>query len=391
MPDSNRSFKWFVRNFYLFRFVQHFAFVYAVYVILFQLRGLPVFEISLLLALWSGFVVLFEVPTGALADKWNRQYMLILGTLSKAIGFGIWIFADNFFLFALGFFFWGISETFCSGTQEALLYDNLKNFKKEKEYEKIAGKGHFYFKIAVGTSLFAGGFIASFNISLAIILSSITMLVAIIPILFLHEVRIKKTSTKEVKYIDYIKNAFKESAKNKQLLKLILYSTIVLAVVGTLDEYEQLFFNWTGLPIAFFGVIAAVILLVEAIGAKYAYKFQKIYGNKSNIHVLSILAGIALLVSVMYQSLLLLIPFISVFFFIGISEVLVESRLQNQIKSNQRATILSINSLLSNGSAIGLTIGFGILSKIGDLTWGFIAFALVMIVFSTISMIFNRK
>ena len=130
----------FIRNFYIYKFFKHFAFVYAVYVILFKSRGLSVFEISLLLGLWSAFVVIFEVPTGVLSDKWNRKYMILIGLIFKAIGFSIWAFADNFFLFALGFLFWGLQETFCSGTEEALLYDNLKRFKRVQEYEKIAKK-----------------------------------------------------------------------------------------------------------------------------------------------------------------------------------------------------------------------------------------------------------
>ena len=391
MDNHNQSYKRFIRNFYLYRFFSDFAFIYAVYVILFKMRGLSVFEISLLIAVWCGFCVLFEVPTGALADKWNRKYMINLGMLSKAIGFGIWFFADNFLLFALGFLFWGIQETFCSGTQEALLYDNLKKYKKEEEYEKVAGRGRFYSKIAVASSVFLGGFIASYSFPLVISLSALSTLLAIIPTLFFHEVRFQKTSTEEVKYLDYIKNAFKESATNKQLLKLILYSTIVLALIGTLEEFQQLYFDWVNLPIAFFGVLATIVFGLQAIGSNFAYKFQKLFSNENNIYALSIFAGIVLLVSVISNTMVLLIPFVLVFFFGSISEVLVESRLQKQIKSDQRATIISINSLLCNLSVLGFAVGFGILSKTGNLTWGFIAFALIIILFSIFSILFNNR
>jgi|GEM_PF-5602171 len=83
-PDRNQTCKSFLRFFYAYRFFNDFAFIYAVYILLFKMNGLSVFEISLLLALWCGFVILFEIPTGALADKWNRKYMLSLGMLSKA-------------------------------------------------------------------------------------------------------------------------------------------------------------------------------------------------------------------------------------------------------------------------------------------------------------------
>jgi len=385
-----KSYKQFTRNFYIYRFFRDFAFIYAVYVILFKLAGLSVFEISLLLALWSAFVVVLEVPTGTLADKWNRKYMLGLGMLSKAFGFGIWFFADSFLLFALGFLFWGIGSTFTSGTQEALLFDNLKKFKKEGDYGKVTGHGHFYSKIAIGTSVFLGGFLASYSFNLVILLSSFSMLIAIIPTLFFHEVKIRKTSTEELKYFHLIKNAFKESVKNKFLLRLILYSAIVLAVIGTLDEYEQLYFNWVNLPIAFFGVLAVIVMGLQAVGNRFAYKFQRYFKNENNIYLLAMLSGISLILAISYRSLFML-PFLTlVFLFSSISEVLVESRLQKQIKTEQRATILSINSLLLNLSAIILTVGFGVLSEIGNLTWGFLAFGLLMILFSVFSIILKR-
>ncbi len=383
-------YKRFLTSFYFYRFLKDFAFIYAVYVILFKLRGLSVFDISLLLALWSGFVVILEVPTGALADKWNRKYMLSLGMFSKAIGFGVWFFANNFLLFALGFLFWGIGSTLSSGTQESLLFDILKRFKREDEYEKVAGQGHFYSKIAIGASVFIGGFLASYNLNLVIILSSIFMIIGIIPTLFFHEVNLKKTSTKEVKYFHLIKNALKESIKNKFILRLILYSFIVFAVIGTLDEYEQLYFNWVNLPIAFFGVLAVAVMSIQAIGNKLAYKFQKRFKNENFIYILSIFSGISLILAIAYKSLIMLPIFVLVFFFTSISEVLVESRLQRQIKTERRATIISINHLLLNMSAIFLAIFFGLLAEIGNLTWGFLFFALLMILFSIVSIILKK-
>jgi len=391
LTKINQSYNLFTRNFYIYRFFKDFAFIYAVYVILFKLKGLSVFEISLLLALWAGFVVILEVPTGALADKWNRKYMLSLGMLSKAIGFGIWLFADGFWLFALGFLLWSIQETFCSGTQEALLFDNLKIFKREDDYEKVAGRGHFYSKIAIGTSIFLGGFLASYSFDIVIILSSFSMIIAIIPTLFFNEVKFKKTPTEETKYFHFIKNAFRESLKNKLLLRLLIYSIFAIGIIESLDEYEQLYFNWAGLPIAFFGVIAVIIGLSEAFGGRIAYKFKEYFKNQNSIYILALLSGIALAISVSYKSLFMLPIFVLVFLFMSISQIHVESELQRQIKTDERATITSINSLLLNLSGIILFILFGILSRIGNLTWGLLGFALLLILFSMVSIIFNRK
>ncbi len=389
--ETITGFKKFTNAFYVYKFFKDFAFIYAVYVILFRLRGLSIFEVSILIAIWSAFIVLFEVPTGALADKYNRKHMMIIGMLFKAIGFGIWIFANSFSLFALGFLFCAVQITFCSGTQEALLYDNLKKFKKENQYEKISGKGHFYSSIAIGSSMFLGGFLGAYSFTLTLLLSSFAMVISIIPIFFFHEVKYRKTSTKEVKYIDYIKNAFKESASNKKLLNFLLYSMVIIAIVMSLDEFSQLFYEWVGLPIMFFGAAALVMMIFDAFGSRLAYKFNKRYSNQNMIYLLSIVASILLICSLFYNSFIMLIPFLLIFFFIAICRVLVESGIQKEIRTDQRATIMSINSLLVHLSAVFLAVFFGIVSELMSLRWGFAAFAFIILGFSIFSIFWNLK
>lgn len=383
----------FTRNFYIYRFFKDFAFIYAVYVILFKLSGLSVLDISLLLALWSGFVVVLEVPTGALSDKWNRKYMLILGMLFKSVGFAVWIFANNFITFALGFLFWGMGSSFSSGTQEALLFDNLKKFKKTDMYEKVTGHAKFYSNIAIGASVFIGGILASYSFDIVLVMSSLFMLVSIIPILSFKEIKSGKTSTKETKYFHLIRGAFKQALKNKTMLRLLLYSVVAFSFIGTLNEYEQLYFNWLSIPLSLFGVIAVLINLVDSIGCRFAYKFKKRFESWNSFYLLLMLSGILLIVSVSYRSVLFLSFFVLLFMFNSIGRVLVESKLQRQIKTEQRATILSINSLLGEASAIFLTAGFGIISQMGDLTWGFVFFGLLVVLFSAASIFttFSRK
>ena len=313
MPTEKKSpYTTFLRNFYLFRFFTDFAFVYAVYILHFKLKGLSVLEISLLLAFWCGFVILFEVPTGALADRWSRKHMLSLGMLFKAIGFGVWYFADGFWLFALGFLFWGLQETFCSGTQEALLFDNLKAYGRESDYEKIAGKGHFYSRIAAALSVILGGFIASFNFGLVIVLSSVFMLIAMIPTILLCEVRYEE-DIHEGKYMHLIRDAFGRSKNDMIIKRLFLYTAVIVAVVGVLDEYEQLLFNRVGLPVAFFGVMIVFRMGLEAVGTRLAYKFPKYSPNQYGIYVLAILSGVLLICAVSFRTILMLPIFALVF------------------------------------------------------------------------------
>ena len=84
---KKQSLKTFLRNFYLSSFLYSFVFAYAIYTVFFSINGLSVFQISILLMLWSGIAMLFEIPSGALADYWSRKNLLILAPLLKSICF----------------------------------------------------------------------------------------------------------------------------------------------------------------------------------------------------------------------------------------------------------------------------------------------------------------
>src|SRR3989304_2846791 len=123
--------KSFLKNYFLTSFFYDFVLAYAIYAALFHLKGISIFQISLLLAIWSLTSVLFEIPSGALADYGSRRKMLTYAPLIKAICFVIWFFAgSNFYLYMLGFTIWSIASSFVSGTTEAILYDTLNHYGK---------------------------------------------------------------------------------------------------------------------------------------------------------------------------------------------------------------------------------------------------------------------
>jgi MFS family permease len=131
----------FLRYYYLTTVCYDFVFAYAIYTVFFSLRGLTVFQISLLLSWWTVTSIVLEIPTGALADSWSRRKMLALAPLIKSFCFLTWFLAGgSFYLFALGFLLWSAGSSLSSGTSEALLYDTLVHYGKRDDYEKALGR-----------------------------------------------------------------------------------------------------------------------------------------------------------------------------------------------------------------------------------------------------------
>ncbi|MGA8245717.1 MAG: MFS transporter, partial [Nocardioides sp.] len=99
--------------------------LYSVYALLFADHGVGATQISLLFVVWSATSFVFEVPSGAWADSFDRRRVLVVSAAIYAGGFACWMLWPTFPGFALGFVLWGLSSALMSGTFESLVYDEL--------------------------------------------------------------------------------------------------------------------------------------------------------------------------------------------------------------------------------------------------------------------------
>jgi MFS family permease len=252
---EKQTYKSFIRNYLLSSSLYHFVFAYAIYNLLFNIRGLSVFEISILLAWWGGTSMLFEIPSGALADYWSRKKMLVIAPIIKSLCFVTWFLADgNFYLYGLGFLLWSISGSMISGTTEALLYDELVIHNKKSEYEKILSKKVFWQQNSIGfASAIGGGIAYLYSMDIVLIFSLIPLLLsAYFAFCVIESPKVK--STEEIHYVEYFKLAFQEIKGNKILLILLIYS-FGISIWGQIEEFEQLYFKLSALPLFLFGVV----------------------------------------------------------------------------------------------------------------------------------------
>lgn len=368
--------KTFLKLFYAHRFFNDFVLLYPVYMLLFESKGLTVFDMSLLLTIWSVTAVLFEVPTGVLADRISRKLIIITGTSFKLICFVLWLFAEEFFLFAAGFVFWGLQEAFCSGSTEALLYDTLKKHGCETDYEKYSGRSGFYAGAGVTASMLFGGYVASLGFHAVTIISIISVATAIAAAFGLEETyKPQDPQPAEPNYVSTLKGGLLQIKTNKTVLILLLFNAFVIIIPGVLEEYDQLYVEHIGLSLGYIGIWGAVRTGVESLGSRFAYKFGTMLDSISRISIFALAGSLLLFVSVFIFSVFLL-PVYALFYFINsVCYVLSESAVQRNISSENRATILSVNSLLYNLTGVAYNFGFALAAQYSGIRIGFLVMA----------------
>lgn len=352
----------FLRIFYAHRFFRDFILIYPVYMLLFESKGLSVFEITMLLIIWSIPVFLLEIPSGILADRWSRKRMIVIGTSFKLVTLVLWFSADGFWMFALGFVFWGVMEAFCSGSTEALLFDVLKKYGLDDDYEKTAGRGHFYAGLGVAASMLLGGFAASNSFEPAMLLSIASVIIAVLLALFFEEAH-HADELHEGPYKKMLIDGFRQLKHSPHILMLLLFSSLIIIAPGILEEYDQLYADRIGLSIIMIGIWGGIRTGMEALASRLAYKLKNVFNSIGRISFLAIIAGLLLFISVSFYTVILLPVYGLFYMLISGANVLTESMLQRQIQSAQRATVLSVNSLLMNLFSLGLYACFALIAN----------------------------
>lgn len=126
--------------------------------------GLTNFEAFAANAIYTLGLVLFEIPTGMVADTWGRRTSYLLGAGVQLVGnllyFWMWHTKGPFWGWAVASLLLGFGYTFFSGALEAWLVDALKHAGYTGDLDPIFAKNQIVTGAAMLVGTIAGGFIA---------------------------------------------------------------------------------------------------------------------------------------------------------------------------------------------------------------------------------------
>ena len=116
------------------------SFLQPVLTLFYMERGLTESNILIVLMFWSAGVFIGEVPTGVLADRFGPKVSFITGSIVKIASISILFFADSVWSFCLYSALNGLSLTFFSGADQALIYESLKKSNEHNFMDAAMGK-----------------------------------------------------------------------------------------------------------------------------------------------------------------------------------------------------------------------------------------------------------
>lgn len=275
-------------------FCQGFIFWYAIEKLFMVGIGFDGATIGLMVAVYSIVVLLSEIPSGILADRWSRKGVLVLSGITLALSALLGGISTNVPFYILAMAIWGFGAAMRSGIYDSIIYDTLV---EEKGHAKSFKRYMGHYQMTEGAALVAGaligGFIAeSVGMSEAYLLSIPVVLLSFIFLYFFHEPTLHKAET-ETRLLLHIKQVFHIVFRQKELAMLL----VALIALGTLHnstlEFGQLWFIAVSMPLLFFGPLNALVLSSFSIGgflAKFIHQTSFIYFSL----IIALLAAIGL-------------------------------------------------------------------------------------------------
>lgn len=358
---------------YAFWFFHHLIFAYVVERLFWAGRGITVQQVVFLEIFYSGVVLLLEVPTGALADRFSRKVMMVLSAVCTFGEFFTLIYAHSFPAFAGAIFSAAVAKALASGTSNALLYDSLAMTGETEHFEAVLGRINSLGRVAGAVAALAGAFIASrYSLVSTYWSSLVSTACSFLVALLLAEPR-QRASAAQPPVWSYIRTAYSFLRRRRDVLRVVLHGVVISSTVVYIDEFWQIYLKEIRVAVAYFGPFSVGVSLVVCAGALLSLRLK--HGGASGGHIyITLLLGCAgaVLAAGCMRSPLGILFLLLAYLISGIYDPLVSGYLHRQTASEHRATVESFQSLASRAITALVGLGFGWVASRSSVSVGYI-------------------
>lgn len=218
-------------------------------------KGLSLSQILIIQSAYSIAIVLFEFPSGLLADNYSRKNLYSLSKLFLIIMFLIVLFSNQFYLIFAAWFCYGIAAALDSGTLDAYIINQLKLAHREAELRKFLALSNRLeiVGILLGSSL--GGILYHF-IGINIYVLGTVFLVASTLISFFFFKETTKSESLQDSHVMVLKkqitDSFKELRKQPRLSLILIFDFLTQIFFQTHFQLWQSFFLSKGIDSQYF-------------------------------------------------------------------------------------------------------------------------------------------
>ncbi len=376
--DSHRILRTYVTLTLLSTFAS--SFIWGINTLFLLDAGLTITQAFAANAFFTLGEVLFEVPTGVVADTFGRRTSYLLGSatlfVSTLLYLLMWRVHGPFWAWAVTSILLGLGFTFFSGATEAWLVDGLKFARYSGTLESAFAKGQIAGGVAMLTGTLAGGAIAqATNLGVPYILRAamlgLTFLVAFLSMRDVGFTPLERGAMAlEMRRI--LKSSLDHGFRNAPVRWLML-GGLFAGGVGIYAFYAmqpyllELYGKKESYAIA--GLAASIVAGTQIIGGIIVPHVARIFRKRTSLlFVGSVLSTAALALIGLAPSFWVALALLAVWAMVFAATMPVrEAFINDLIPSGERATVLSTDNLMSSSGGVVFQPALG---KVADV-WGY--------------------
>ena len=330
-------------------------------------RGFSLTQITLMEVPLFLLIVMSEIPTGAVADRFGRRVSLALAGAVLSISMFIYGVASSYLVILLSNLAWGLAFTLRSGADVALLYDSLKYQGREHEFQRINER-----RTALGTLAALLGFLLGAPIAAAssystAISGSALLAAGAVPLALAMKETERDRRASSGSYLVTLSRGARQAWRDPSLRYLFLFSGFVGAgAAAPLLLLQQPWLAAHGVEVAEMGVWQAGVYIAALLAALCAGWLIRRLGERAAFALLPALlfcCGAVLGTSERRWAAGALIGIAAAR---GLYNPLLARYVNRRVESEHRATALSVQSVVGNvvmasvwpmGGLVGDTLG----------------------------------
>jgi MFS family permease len=342
--------------------------------------GLTNFEAFAANAFFTAGMVIFEVPTGVVADTAGRRRSYLLGTVtlsgSTLLYVLLWQVEASFWLWAVVSMLLGLGFTFFSGAVEAWLVDALTATGFDGDLDAVFGRGQVVTGAAMLGGSVAGGFVASrTNLGVPFAMRGLILLILFaVAFRFMHDVGFTpEKRTRVLTQMRTIAVASAEYGLRRPPVRFLMLQALFTGGVGIYAFYalQPYLLELYGDPQAYqvAGLVAALVAGAQILGGLAAPLLRRLFRRRTTaLLTTGAVEVLSLALIGMVQSFWAVLGLIVVWGLMYAAAMPIrQSYLNGLIPSRQRATVLSFDSMMASLGGVGAQPALG---RVADL-WGY--------------------
>ncbi len=348
----------------------------------FMARGLTMEQVYYMIAAFSVAMVIFEFPTGVLADRFSHKKSVVLSGIMGGILQLMYIVPAGFYYYLFIFVLVGLASSMRSGSNTAVLHSISNNFQKDLSRVRTLG----FIWISFTTLL--GGWLFTINIIWPYLLNGFSMFLAAI---IFSRIKVKENSKKDnTEHGNIYKIAMgslRHLKNHKKLKGIVFMSSMFLTTFFSYKYTLPVLFDIKNIQIIHLSTVMAMSTMFLALGTfitstKYYIRLKYVIpllllgtfflGFASNIFALAfVVCGI--------------------YFLRGIFSVRTTVLVNKYSKDSIRASIMSLQGLITRifmsiyMLMIGKILGIWSFEVLSVVTFGILGVFVVYFVWSVTS------